>query len=198
MNYNQLGKKNPNYKHGESTYQHFCKDCDKKISWKSIRCNKCFHKTQIKVHTYNCKCCNKKISKGALSGICKSCINRRHWNNKNYANRMRKKLLKALLKSPNKKEKYLIQVLPKEYRFVGNGQVIIEGFNPDFINFKKKKIIELYGDYWHNRKEIKERDKRKKLVYSRCGYKVLVIWEHELRNINKLKEKISKYIKKVA
>lgn len=35
------GKTNSNYKDGHTTYQHYCKDCNKSIHFDSIRCQSC-------------------------------------------------------------------------------------------------------------------------------------------------------------
>lgn len=72
-----------------------------------------------------------------------------------------KKRLKASLKKPNKKEIILINLLKNldlNYEFTGDGSFIVERFNPDFINIKKHKIIDLYGSYWHNLENVKKRD----------------------------------------
>jgi len=37
-----------NVKHGLSTFQHHCKDCKKKISWRAIRCGSCACKEKLK------------------------------------------------------------------------------------------------------------------------------------------------------
>ena len=100
--------------------------------------------------------------------------------------------------SPNKPEKVLNKLLKrillKEYKFVGDGKFWIDGFNPDFININgQKKIIELYGDYWHNREDSKKRDKKRIKVYKKYGYGTLIIWEHELKDIDKTKQKILEF-----
>lgn len=65
----------------------------------------------------------------------------------------------------------------------------------DFINCNgQKKIIELFGDYWHNRKEVKKRDKKRIKTYAKYGYETLIIWEHELKNRKKLKNKILNFV----
>jgi len=133
------------------------------------------------------------------------------WDNVKVKNEIIKKWMKACTHSPNKKEQklllFLTQILPKKYKFVGDGQVIIGGFNPDFINVNgQKKIIELYGDYWHANpnkysandilfsekmaKEIWNKDKKRLKTYSRYGYNTLVIWEHELIDMTKISKKI--------
>ena len=54
-----------------------------------------------------------------------------------------RKCLIANKLQPNKPEKLLRRLLnkclPNEYKFVGNGKVILGGFNPDFINVNGKK-----------------------------------------------------------
>jgi G:T-mismatch repair DNA endonuclease (very short patch repair protein)/Zn-dependent peptidase ImmA (M78 family) len=56
------------------------------------------------------------------------------------------------------------------------------------------KIIELYGDYWHNYPEGREKDRRQIKYLKDTGYEVLIVWEHELKDIDKLKEKVINYI----
>ena len=90
-------------------------------------------------------------------------------------------------------KKYSItkKFLINEYKFVGDWKFVINGFNPDFINCNgQKKIIELFGDYWHNLPGAVERDKRKLKEYKKYGYKTLVIWEKELKNLMSTTEKI--------
>lgn len=101
---------------------------------------------------------------------------------------MREKRMKAiyknLYKKPNKPEQILIDIVKRNdlpFNYVGNGQVVIDGFNPDFLSCNPKHIIEVFGDYWHNQPRLVERDKRRMQSYSRLGYKTLIIWEHELK-----------------
>ena len=106
-------------------------------------------------------------------------------------------------KRPNKTESYLNKILqdsfPNEWKYVGDGQVWIDGKNPDFININgSKKIIELDGEYWHKDKNSKERIK----LFKKFGYETLVITDKELKNgqyLDKLKEfcgnKLSKVMK---
>ena len=120
------------------------------------------------------------------------------WKNKEYKEKVLRKTLKSNRVSPNKPERKLIKVLnflfPKEYKFVGDGEFFIEGFNPDFININgQKKIIELYGDYWHSLPNYQERDKKRILAYEKYGYKTLIVWEHELLNPNSLVEKLNSF-----
>lgn len=106
--------------------------------------------------------------------------------------------LRAIMKSgkasPNKSEILLDNVLnnlfPGEYKFVGDGEVIIAGKNPDFININgKKKIIELYGNYWHRNDNFEDRIN----TFIPYGYDTAIVWDSELKNASKLKQKLLKF-----
>ena len=132
------------------------------------------------------------------TGRCRSCASKKNWKNPEFNRKTRQAILKSCYKKPNKVEKLLNKILnklfSKEYKFVGDGEIILGGFNPDFININgQKKIIELYGDYWHNLPEYKERDKRRIITYKREGYKTLIIWEHEFKNQIKIVDKIKEF-----
>jgi len=72
---------------------------------------------------------------------------------------------------------------PREYKYTGNGKVIINGLCPDYTNRNgKKKVIEVFGDYWHNG----ENPQIKIDKYSEFGFDCLVIWEHELKEKSEL------------
>jgi len=109
-----------------------------------------------------------------------------------------KKQMKANNVKQNKMEKKLenaiIETLPNEYKFVGHGEVVIAGKCPDFININdQKKIIELYGDYWHQGQDPQDRID----IFAKYGYDTLVIWEHELKDMESLKEKINEFHTKI-
>ncbi len=145
--------------------------------------------------------CNKEICYETWKrgqGRCLNCAMRKVWKNKEHREKtLRASMLGRKIK-PNKPEKQLnkllSKLLPNEYKFVGDGKVIIGGFCPDFINCNgQKKIIEHYGDYWHTIKNRIERDKRRIVVYKKYGYKTLIVWEHELKNIKRVGEKIMEF-----
>jgi len=93
-------------------------------------------------------------------------------------------------------EKLLNEILPEQYKYVGQGNFWVERFNPDFININgQKKIIEHYGDYWHNREDALKRDKKRLKIYKEYGYKTLIIWQHELNDLKKVKKRILNFNK---
>ena len=96
---------------------------------------------------------------------------------------------------PNKPEKILITLIKENnlpFIYIGDGKIWFKGetsmFNPDFLSQNPKQIIELFGDYWHSK--TKEKDKERLEAYQKDGYKTLVIWEHELKDLNKTLNKI--------
>jgi very-short-patch-repair endonuclease len=161
---------NPNYIDGRSTKKYYCIICKVNeisyVAWK-------YYKRR-----------------------CHSCAGKTVWNNKEFRNKMIKSFLKSRLIKPNKPETLLGNMLnvlfPKEYKFVGDGKVIISGFNPDFINCNgQKKVIELFGDYWH--RNTQKKDNRRLKEYKELGYETLIIWEHELKDIDKLTNRLMEF-----
>lgn len=126
---------------------------------------------------------------------------RRFWqsNSPEFIN-MRMKMIAGLNLRPNKPEMAVLTILndmfPSEWEYVGDGQVIIGGLNPDIINVNGKKlIIEVFGDYWHTQKMKPYRINEGRVdVYAQYGYKTLIIWERETKNIDTLKTKILEFV----
>jgi len=103
------------------------------------------------------------------------------------------KVRKALNIKPNKPETAILNLLnllyPGEWKYTGDFSFTINGKCPDFVNCNgQKKIIELFGDYWHRGEKAEDRA----AVFSPFGYRTLVIWERELKKpdlvINKIRE----------
>ena len=123
---------------------------------------------------------------------------RRNWRRNNYATM--RKMMMANNTKPNKPEKVVLSILnelfPNEWAFTGDGQVIISGLNPDFINTNGKKlIIEVFGDYWHTQKLKPYRINEGRIhTYAKYGYDTLIIWEHETKQPMILQEKILTFI----
>ena len=53
-------------------------------------------------------------------------------------------------------------------------------FNVDFYFPLQKIVIECDGDYWHNREDIKAKDKIKNKVLQEQGYILYRFWEHDI------------------
>lgn len=84
---------------------------------------------------------------------------------------------------------------------------------PDFINFNSKKIIEIYGDYWHCNPQIEkyckqdwihpklkmtpkekwQEDFERVKLLEEQGYQVIILWEADIKyhnyNVESLLEK---------
>lgn len=161
-NHKLAGENHPNFIDGRTLIQHYCK-CGHTIDRSTARRNgQCSHCARIKE-------------------------NLRRWKDKDYREKVIRAMFRGLKLKPNKPEKrlknLLNKLLPNEYKYVGDGKVILGGFCPDFINCNgQKKIIEFFGDYWHSRKDWKKRDKRKLKTYKNLGYDTLIIWESELKS----------------
>ena len=139
-----------------------------------------------------------KIRKSLLGRFCG--INNPHYG-KHLSEETIHKIFKANQAKPNKQEIKLQAILnnyfPSEWKFVGDGQLIIGGLCPDFTNINGRKcLIELFGDYWHSAKVIKNWTRTeigRIMYYNSYGYKCLIIWEHELRNEEAVVEKIKQW-----
>lgn len=112
-----------------------------------------------------------------------------------------KEIITRLRISPNKPELKLISLFKKNnlsYDFVGDGSFILGGQNPDFVNVNgQKKIIEFFGEYWHDPRERKTSWKRqefgRKAIFSQFGFDTLIIWENELKDMSTVLEKIKEF-----
>lgn len=154
----------------------------------------------------------KKISEAVKGG---------KWVNDEYRNKMReimqskwkteyfrKKFLEGMKKTtkitPNSLEVKMIDIMKKNnfpFSFVGNGNFWINGggtsYNPDFMHNDKtqKKLIEIFGDYWHNKKDHKKRDVERIKTYKEKGFGVLVIWENQIKTATEeVITKINKFL----
>jgi predicted CxxxxCH...CXXCH cytochrome family protein len=125
-------------------------------------------------------------------GIKKSSEMKIKWSDSLYKEKVLGKILSKTDVKPNGSELVIIHLLKhlsldKCYKYVGNRAFWIDRFNPDFVSTSDKKIIEFFGEYWH--KDV-DRDKRRIEAYSRNGYKTLIIWQSEIKDLEKIKENI--------
>jgi len=95
---------------------------------------------------------------------------------------------------PNRLEKRIINICNDfNLPFVYTGEEPypgLEGKIPDFVYEKSRKIIEVFGDYWHKPHEIEE----KRNHYKKFDYDTLILWESEI--LNNTDEEISSRIQK--
>jgi len=123
-------------------------------------------------------------------------------NDRKIVDKMMRSLQKTLKNRPNKEEKRLLSILreiDKEFVYVGNGQCIIDGKNPDFINYKKRKIIEYNNKFWHcddnQWYKVKDDSKERIKFFRDRGYNCLIVWDNELKNKKELVKKIKNFLR---
>lgn len=125
-------------------------------------------------------------------------ILKKAWTNPEYI----KKMKVAFGIKPNKLEKQLISLITLHklpYRYTGDFRFWIEGRNPDFVNYNgEKKIIELFGNYWHNplvNPKVRLDKTYDKTIehYKKYGFDCLILWDYELSNPERIIEKINQF-----
>lgn len=109
------------------------------------------------------------------------------------------KMIANLRIRPTRPEKKLINLIEKHglpFRYVGDGQIIISGLVPDFINVNsRKEIIELFGEYWHEGKTAPTQTEHGRgAIFKEFGYRTLVIWAKELNDEEKVIGKIRAFM----
>ena len=105
------------------------------------------------------------------------------------------KIQNAVTSRPNKLEITFDKLTPDYVEFVGDGGLWIKlptgrYKNPDFVVSGERKLIELFGNRYHRRSEEQEIVEK----YSSVGYECLVIWEHEMRDLESVFEKVAAFI----
>jgi G:T-mismatch repair DNA endonuclease (very short patch repair protein) len=105
------------------------------------------------------------------------------------------RLIKTISRNgPNVPESIVKEILdknyPGKYEYIGNGRYVIGIYCPDFIYYKKNKIIEVFGDYWHRNSNPQKRID----YFASFGFECLIIWEKEIKtNIESVTEKIKNF-----
>ena len=105
---------------------------------------------------------------------------KRMWADQNFRKLNCHKIAVGLHVRPNKKEiqlGQLLQEMPNQnWKYVGDFKFFIGRKNPDFIDFKHHRIIELFGRHWHKASEVASRIN----YFKHFGYDCLVIWDSDL------------------
>lgn len=138
-----------------------CVDCQKQISYASKRCKKCAVK--LMPHMY---------------------IKNRPWLRTPEA--IKKALKRRLPSSLEAKFQNIIDKYNLPYKFVGNGEFLIERKNPDFININgEKKAVEVYARR-HKEKlrnvSIEEWKKKRQELFAKYGWEIFFFNEVELND----------------
>lgn len=113
---------------------------------------------------------------------------KRNWQNPEYRDRIIRAALKGSQVRPTAPESKVRSILdarfPGEWKYVGDGDVVIGGKNPDFINVNgQKSVVEVFGDWWHgeertgvpNEKAVSARIAH----FAKHGFRCAVVWESE-------------------
>lgn len=96
---------------------------------------------------------------------------------------------------PNKAELFLMGLLdrlyPGQWKYTGDFSMTINGKCPDFVNCNgQKKIIEYFGDHWHQGETSEDRA----AVFAPFGYQTLVIWGSEMKNMGSVVSRIHAFM----
>lgn len=120
----------------------------------------------------------------------------RAWKDENYKNSQVRAIVKSRHSNLSKAERLFDSILqknfPNEWKYVGSGDFILGGKNPDFMNVNGKKLlIELYEDYFH--KYWGMTPEQRIVHFKQFGFNTLIIWDHELKDESSLIYKIKNF-----
>jgi len=105
-------------------------------------------------------------------------IRKELWKDPDYVKKARRN------RKPTNPESILINLIEEiglPYEYTGNGGFTISNMNPDFIHASgAKKVIEVFGDYWHRGEDPQDRID----AFAEYGWDCLVIWERELNKLS--------------
>lgn len=126
---------------------------------------------------------------------------KRRWADPDYKKRVIQKSRKSLVDKPTEPERAVIELIRKynlPFRYTGDGEVVIDGLNPDFIhNNGKNKVIEVFGRVFHDPEESffdvrwSHQYWGRILEYKKRGYDCLILWEDEAKE--KMLERIKEF-----
>lgn len=117
------------------------------------------------------------------------------WNISSQGQELARKIFSASRRKPNRAESKLSRILqeffPDEYALNVKAEIMtLGGKIPDFVNVNgQKKVIELYGDYYHAGDDPQDRID----YFKQFGYWALVVWEHELKDRSCLVQKLAEF-----
>ena len=103
---------------------------------------------------------------------------------------------------PNKVETKLdgtIQEIIPHFKYVGDAKIFVGMKNPDWIDDKSKKIIEMFGCYTHGcrihcpNSPHRDNSQDRSEYFKQFGYETLIIWEHEMKDNSSLIKKLEEF-----
>jgi len=120
---------------------------------------------------------------------------KRIWSDPDLKKQRIKIILQGSRRRPTSIEQNLTNLIRNHglpFKYVGNGEFILGGKCPDFLNTNgAKQLIELFGAFWHLESDVAKRTKH----FAQYGFSTLIIWEVELDDTAKLLEKVKHFIK---
>lgn len=123
-------------------------------------------------------------------------ISRKRWQEPGFRDKVVAGMIKAVQSEPNKSEQFLINFFKEHnlpFRYVGDDEFILGGKCPDFLNTDgRKQLIELFGAYWHPIFDVAERTE----LFKQFGFSLLIIWEDELRDTERLLKKVRTFTRR--
>ena len=115
-------------------------------------------------------------------------MSRLRWQDPSFKERTLRASRKASSVKPTAPEREMRDILdkhfPGEWRYTGNGEVIVGGKNPDFVDVQNQRVIEVFGDDWHSEAvtgKLPTQEESDRIVhFVEHGMSCLVVWEHEV------------------
>lgn len=109
---------------------------------------------------------------------------------------------KKTTQAEHKLNAILQELFPNEFALNVRAEIMVLGGKvPDFVNMNgKKKLIELYSDYWHDSKQFPGRQSPQERIdyFKQFGnWDTLIVWEHELKNEAVLKQKLQTFVREI-
>jgi len=103
-------------------------------------------------------------------------------------------VLQGRKSAPNKLETSLQPVLAEfGFRYTGGGDFWVHrkdgSHNPDFKKTGERKLVEVWGDYWHRG----ENPDDLQTWYATMGYDCLILWESEV-NAGRARDRVRKWL----
>ena len=126
-----------------------------------------------------------------MTAAIKSEAAKKRWADPDYRDRVIRAILKASRIRPTTPELQVQAILdvhfPGQWKYTGDGDVIIGGKNPDFVNVNgQKSVIEMFGDYWHGEKRTgipNEQAVADRIAhFAKYGFRCAVVWESDTRD----------------